>query len=256
MINYTSAEKVLTQISGTILENESKQRILSWVYQAYQGLELPQSNQSRCCIYTVKNHKTQLCSDIKSIQLVTLFNEESTPFTLEAFMEQENDCNGNPLLNTELFTVSQEFIDSFIPLKYIGNSKYVDSSCCNQYCHECNNTFSVDENRILHTNIKDGQLCVMYNSHVRDEEGNLLIIDNPTVIQYLSSYASYQHLYERAMREERIIGLMDREFQRMNALYRKARGTAIMKSVNYKSLAELTTESFDALMFRRYERTQ
>jgi len=254
MINYTSAQKVIPQLPAAIKENETITQLLSWIYTGYQGLEVPQANKQHCCIYDIKNHKTKLCSDVKNIISVTLYDEQQIPFTLDEYIEEDNlqNCNNNYLIAHKLFLTSENYINSFLPMKYVGNmhTNILSKNCCNLYCNTCNNTFSIDENKLLTTNVKDGQICVVYNSHVRDDEGNMMIIDNVDVIEYLKSYVTVQHLRNRALREERIIGMLDRSEQNMNALYRKARGSSIMKSVNYKSLCELTTNSFNALLMK------
>ena len=86
MIGYTSAEKVLNLIPKVIKENEEKSTILSWIYNAYNELKLPQANQAQCCLLTLENYKAQLCSDIKSIISVTRFNESSSVFSLEPYL--------------------------------------------------------------------------------------------------------------------------------------------------------------------------
>jgi len=256
MINYTSAEKVIPTLPSSILRNEDKTKILSWVYKGFQELNLPQNNQVKCCIYTVKNHKAQLCSDVRSIVSVTKYNENISPFSLEPYLstmedgELERDCVGNYTLNSELFLASYDYKNSFLPLKYIGNSAYVSSKCCNLFAHNCNDTYSITPDRYINTSNKEGQFCVVYNSHVRDSFGNLMILDLPEVINYLRSYVIYSHLEDRVLTEERMIGVSDREFQKMNNLYKKARGKAILMSTNYKTLAELTTESFNAILLK------
>lgn len=256
MINYTSAEKVIPQLPKVILEAFDVPTILSRIYQGYHELNVPQNNQVRCCFYNIVNHKAEICSDVKSIISVTKYDENCDPFSLEAYLsitqdgEVERDCVGNYSINAKLFLASEDYTCSFLPLKYIGNSSYVDGSCCNLHCHGCNETFSVTPQRMINTSFKEGQVCVVYNSYVRDDEGNMKIVDNAHVINYLKEFVTLEYLNERLLRGENIAGVYDRKFSEMNSLYRKARGEAMKRSINYKTLAELTTESFNAIMLK------
>lgn len=256
MINYTSAKKVIPQLSGVVRENHNETSILSWIYQGYHELNVPQNNQVRCCFYNIVNHKADICSDVKSIISATKYDENCDPFSLEAYLsitqdgEVERDCVGNYSINSKLFLASNDYICSFLPMKYIGNSTYVDKNCCNLFSHYCNHTFSITPERTINTSFKEGQVCVVYNSYVRDTDGNLMIPDNAHVINYLKAFVELEHLNERLMRGEKISSVYDRKFAEMNNLYRKARGEAIKRSINYKTLSELTTESFNAIMLK------
>lgn len=262
MTNYTSAGKVIPQLPTVVRENHSKATILSWIYQAYQELKLPQSKQIRCCMYNIVNHKAQLCSDVKGIVGVTLYDNTQDPFSFEPYLdisedgEVQRDCVGNYSINAKLFLNSEDYIHSFLPLKFVGTSEYVDASCCNIFNQHCNNTYSVTPQRMINTNFKEGQICVTYYSHVRDKDGNLMILDNPVLITYLKEYVNYRHLEERIMRGENIAGIYDRKAREMNNHYRKARGEAIKNSLNYKLIEEITTGSFNAIMLKNPKLTR
>lgn len=257
MINYVKINNILPYVSKAVLEESSQEEILSEALRGYELLASRRQTKEQVFIYTVKDHKTELSDD--TIIINSVYRTDNTlsdvykkycdcPETPEV---TDNGCVGNYAIAHKLSLDSPDFKNSFYPMKYIGISSYVCDTCVNMFCHDCNETFSVDENKVLWTSFKDGTLCVKAKVTITDEEGDYLIVDDEDVKKYLALHAELEHFRNRMYRHEQgVTGIVDRLESKSNVFYNRARSSIKKLSLNPQLIGEITNNSRNAQFFK------
>lgn len=263
MINYTKINSVLPLISKAVRQEDTNLNLLSYTLDAYRLIQGPTSMMEEVAIYEIKDHKVELCSDIKTINLVTYLNQPTDSncencLNIVAGESQEeynltdstNPCAGNYAIAHKLYLSTDYYNQNFAPLKYVGTSSFVCSDCYNRFCHDCNETFSVDHNKVMWTSFKDGYVCVMYDKELKDDDGNFLIIDDMDVKKYLALYAELEHFRNRWYSHEEGAGSFISNLEsKVNLWYNKSKGTLNKISINAPLLKEMTNGSYNARFF-------
>lgn len=257
MTEYVKLNKVLPLISKAVRAEDSNLNLLSYALDGYNLLDSPSNTVETVKMFEVKDHKLELCNDIKTINLATYMYKNPNASECDSLTDcinitsgesQEefnltdstNPCAGNYAISHKLFLNSSYYNNNFYPLKYIGTSSYVCSECLSRFCHDCNATFSVDENKVLWTSFSDGYICLWYDSVPKDEDGDFLIVNYPNVLRFLAYWAEYQHWRNRAFsKEEGTISLMDRMEMLVNRWYAKANGTINKRNLNSSLIKEI-----------------
>lgn len=268
MINYVKIDAVLPRISKAIRQEDTNLNLLSYALQGYDLIASPLHKKESPRMYTVKDHKVELCKDVIQINLATFMltspnqnqcEELNNCLNIQSGVAQEeynltdstNPCAGNYSINHKLFLSSSFYNSNFYPMKYIGSSQYVCKSCFSRFCHECNETFSVDENKVLWTSFKDGTICLLESKVMKDEEGDYLIIDDEDVIKYLALYAELEHFRNRMYSHEQGSGqIVDRLESKVNIWYNKARSTIKKILLNPQIIGEITVNSYNNNFWR------
>lgn len=143
------------------------------------------------------------------------------------------------------FLNSTYFKNHYTPLLYKGNnSDLLCPSCPNKYSN-CQNVFSIDKNRILHTNINSGYLCIEYDTEMLDEEGNFLIIDLTEIKRYLAYYAEALHWRERAaVKEQSAANMAQDALTKAELYFKKSRGILLLSGINPQNVAAAQSDGY------------
>lgn len=258
MIRYTSLESALPLVSRAVRRQLNKTEMLAWAYDGYEQLQIPGETEPVVQLFEVKDHKVKLPMEVKEINLVTyLLNDPSEEELKELETcnlteeEIEGSCVGRYILAHKVFLESSYYNNNFFPLKYIGNAPYLCENCFNRFCHQCNETFSVDHNKILWTSFKEGSICVEYERDILDTEGYPKIVDIPEVKRYLAFYIEYEHWRNRSGESD--VGAnreVNNALSLMNIWYNKARGSVLLHQVDRRTISELTLNDFNARFFK------
>ena len=268
MINYVKINAVLPRISNAVRQEDTNLNLLSYALNAYDLIASPVHKTESPNLYTVKDHKVQLCDDVIMINMATYMQGQPSDTECEGLndclnissgtaqeefnlTDSTNPCAGNYAISHKLFLASEYYNNNFYPLKYVGTSKFVCTQCVSRFCHDCNETFSVDENKVLWTSFKDGTICLLESKVMKDEDGDYLIIDDEDVIQYLALYAELQHFRNRMYSHEQgVISIVDRLESKMNIWYNKARSTIKKILLNPQLIGEITLNSRNNNFFK------
>lgn len=250
MIEFINLEKVLPSIPKRVRDEESIPQLLSFALEGYRNLDLPFNKQQKVLLCEVNNHQIQLPDEVKSITLVTHqycdpTNEETEELT--KCFEESIYSSGDYLMSHKLY-LHENFIgtdyhkNNFQPLKYIQGDINMCDRCINLNCH-CNDTFSVNHTKVLTTSIKEGWLCILYETDI-NSNGEYFIINTADVKRYLSLYVQQQHLENRMYGAEAgILQIKDRIDPQVNIYYNKARGGVLLRGVNRRLISEITVDS-------------
>jgi len=140
-------------------------------------------------------------------------------------------------LNYELY--SKAHYNHSKPLKFIGNYTGLCNNCQDKH-NNCKDTYSIDVNRILRTNLESGYLCIEYTRMPLDDAGNILIIDNADLMNGLARYAIAMHWLDRSHRKEQgAIGMYKMSIQEAEILLRKAKGVFNLRNIDPVKLNHL-----------------
>lgn len=199
MINYTTPEEILTFLPKEIRQSESREDLISYIIRGYRRLKIPQDKDVRQQVLsTTTNTNIEIPDNYKQIISVQYI--------------YPTDCHTNNCYETKT-------------IYYDG----LHSDLCgdkNKCTGNCQLTYSIRD-RVL-TLPHQGEYLVTYNQLYSD---NLLIFDDETLKEYLASWATYQVSYNRARTSDVQSNLLQFDFNIMNALYTKARGEAIMRTI-------------------------
>jgi len=261
MINYVKINAVLPRISSAIRQEDTNMNLLSYALQAYDLIASPVHKIEEPRMYTVKDHKVELGDDVIQVNLATFMlneptesdcNELASTLNIQSGVAQEeynltdstNPCAGNYAIAHKLFLTTNYYNNNFYPMKYIGTSKYACKSCLSRFCHDCGETFSIDENKVLWTSFKDGTVCLFESKVMKDEDGDYLIIDDEDVIKYLALYAELEHFRNRMYSHEQgAIRIVNSLESKVNIWYNKARSTIKKILLNPQLIGEITVNS-------------
>lgn len=267
MTEYVKLNKVLPLISKAVREEDGNLSLLAYALDGYNLLDVPSQQLEEVNLFKVEDHKVQLCDKIKTINLATYMFKNPTSTECGALegcldivsgesqeefnlTESTNPCAGNYAISHKLFLATDYYNNNFEPMKYVGTSQYVCSNCANRFCHACNQTFSVDHNKVLWTSFKDGYICLWYNVVAKDEDGDFLIINDPDVLRYLAYWTELQHFRNRMYaHEEGTLSIVDRLEGKVNMWYLKAKGALNSKNLNVALISEITNNSYNAKFF-------
>lgn len=254
MINYTSINSVLPLVADSIRSEDNIPKLLSYILNGYRDIYSPVHTKEEVLLLQLKDHKTALPDSLRKINLVTYMSSDPNDDdssnlegietqTVEinlAATEPDLQCVGNYILSHRLYLLSDYFQNNFEPMKYIGINKFVCTDCNNRFCHPCNYTYSVDENKILHSSQKEGFVCIIGESEVKID-GVYQIIDHPHVKRYLAIFAEYQHIRNRMFSQEQGAMNIKRDLsQDLNIWYNKARTAIKAALLNRPLITELT----------------
>lgn len=259
MTRYTSIRSALRFIPRNLYDRSTDLDFLTWMLDGFRQLDLPVTYDSKIKFIEIINNRAELPKDIKEIKLLTYMFKNPDQNDVDSL----TGCITNPVETTTTesdtnnicqYTLAyKQFLDSkyynnnFMPLQYKGN--YADSILCTKCPNRfspCQNYFTVDKNNILHTNIKDGFLCIDYFTEMKDEAGDFLIPDLTELKQYLAYYAMAKHWEERAMVKEQSADRIAQDlYIKAEIFFKKIRGILIMRGINPNDITNMQFDGYN-----------
>lgn len=278
MVNYCKLEKVLPLIPKSLRRESDEAEMLRLALDGYRHLSVPMQLQNQLQVFEIVDHKVQLPSEIKVINFVTWMKSNPSLEDLDTLADSYcNDCDTVQTTTTTItdpdgtitttttstaneyllahkivlnasFYNTNYFNNNFIPLKYIQGSvknNNLCDNCINRFTHGCNETFSVDHNKIMWTSFKDGFVCVDYDSEIL-EDGSYLIIEDNDVLNYLKHYIMQGLLEDRAFSHEQGTYQMAKNLQtEVDIWFRKASGALILKGIDRNLIESFSLRGFN-----------
>lgn len=257
MINYTTINKVIPRLPKYVRDNYSSVELKSNILHAYRELGLRQQTESKVTLIELTDHKVQLPDEIKYINMATYANCHNICETMEAEPDEIcgcpeleiNECvtNYNSIryeLNT-LFLNTKTHSNHFIPLKYEQSDYNICPNCPHTNCNTCNDTFSVNSNRELTSSIKEGTLCIFYETEMDK------IVDDPNVITYLTYAVQKLVAIDRSYMNESN-NMLAFFTQQSNIWYNKARGSVNLSTINLPLINDILFSDSNFLNFKAF----
>lgn len=193
MIKYIKLDSILNYVSSAVKEQTDTPQILQYANQAWRKLQLPNVQYDlKVESVTVENHKAVLPTDIKKIVGIWYTTVPYSDISYDIIVEN-GDQENKVVLQQQLLLSSPNFwrwVETWKPLYYLGQNKsaLIDN---NLYCKNCGFGFSINSDlTCLTIDINDCQLIIEYYSTLKDEDCNILIPDDSTLLEGLAAYAS------------------------------------------------------------------
>lgn len=249
MTNYIKLDSCLTMIPKAAFKESNSSDFLAWMFEALRDLPTVTYTYPKVQIFEFDDYKLELDPTIRQINMVTyLANEPSTECCdelsscIECPEEVESEVTTNDIcrytINYKLFLDSLYFKQNYMPLVYKGTGDaFICSKCLNRFASDCAYTFTVDRNRVLHTTLKSGFLCIDYDSDLDCE--NCLIPDYAKLKRYLVRYALMKHWEERMQTKEESAFTFYQKYQsEAEVALKAARGEINSKNLDVNTIVE------------------
>lgn len=241
MTNYVKLSDYLRYIPRPLLKESSTTDFLVWMLEAVRKLPTIVHTYPKIQIFEFDSYKLELDPEIRQINLVTYLANipddndcESLTSCVENPEVMESDTTTNDIcrytINYKLFLDSVYFKRNYMPLKYVGvgGSDLLCEKCPNRFLSNCAETFVIDKDRVLHTNLESGFLCIDYDTEV--DGNNCMIPDYDSIKDFLVKYAILKHWEERSFsKEESSRQYWQQYLPMVDIAFKKARGEVFMK---------------------------
>ena len=247
-MNFAPIEKVFTFLPKNLIEEENDNiQLISWALQALRMLEIVQRYERKICVLEIKNHKVKLPLGFYKLNSVThqldhceedlnkLIYETKEKFDCECENTTEGICKLP--ISYSLFLSSEYYKNNYQPLKYQGIVTDFLSNCFTNY--PCQNTFSITTDGYIYTNLKEGFLCIDYQTEITNGEG-FLVPDDIDLFRYLAKYIKYFHFENRSINhEETTYNKFINYLQRAEILSTKVKGKFLLKGINLQMIQDI-----------------
>lgn len=194
MYKYTQFDAILNFIPKSVKADEDALQLKSYAAQAYKMFKLPFQQDLKTVLIEVKDHKAFLPNDVLKIWTV-FYTEDIISDAVNTLLQDYGDSR--LVVYQEIFFSSTHF-RSMRQLHYKGQNRQllIDESL---YCNSCKIGWSVDKNlSCLTIDLPDGEIALIYASPVRDESDNMLIPDDPKLLEGLAQYALSKYWLNKA----------------------------------------------------------
>lgn len=255
MHNFVTMRSLLGRVPAPLLEESNNIDWLNWFMEGYRLLPSTSTYEEKVEIFEIIQGKVQLPKYIKELNEVRYLCSEPSDDCLdslancvECLTPEPTDLNPavcQPTISYKLFLDSLYYQKNYQLMRFVGIDKSVlCRNCPNLYCDN-QYTFIVTPQKVLHTNLQDGWLCVRYNTEMCDENGEFLIRDYPAVHEFLVYYAIMKHFQERMFtKEEQTANFYQEYKQKSDIWYRKAKSESILRNINPHTVQDLVGGSY------------
>ena len=193
MNKYVPLDAVLNYVPEVLKDDTDTVQLLSWANQAYRDFNLPSQTELKTVLIDVVSHKAKLPNDVKLIVDV-LYSSVLWDGTTTAL---QNFGDYRVIVYQEIYFGSTYYLNSK-PLKYKGQNRapLIDD---NLYCRTCEIGFTIDKTMsCLTIDLADGEVTLIYYAPVKDEQGNILIPDDPALMEGLSWHIQSRYWLNRS----------------------------------------------------------
>jgi hypothetical protein len=273
MKEYINLKAILdnSRIPSQLQIDCGKENILSWGLDAYRMLKIPDQLKFKFQLFEIKDHQVQLPNDVKLINHVSYSSIKPTNTDcndIELYIyDNTNDVNptsnqthivGDYAIAHKLFLDSTFYNNNIVTLFYNGVKNNLDICKTCKVCFTCDNTYSIDINKVLWSPFKSGYLCIEYFTELKDDNEDFMIINTPEILRYISLYAQTQcFLTKASSKEEGAYQIYNNLLNQTEIAFKKAKGSELLKSINvdnYDRIISNTKALLNLTKQRAYER--
>jgi len=243
MIKYVPISAILNYIPSAITDETSPTQLKSWAYQLFKTSNLDWKYNIVGEVIEIDNHSARLPEELLGIYFIGYFQEEDYIQSLIT-LNQTNllDSSDRRLIIAQQQLLENDIYQYLVPLKYIGSNKDFHHL---SMCDNCTIGFSIDKLLSCITlDLKEGKLFILYKTLVKDD-GEIMIPDDPTLLQSLSYYAQAQYWLNKAARGDNYANNMFIQMMRASTeLFTKAKSLELFRNYSVDSHESLITKRF------------
>lgn len=239
MKSYVPIETILNFVPREIRKQAEEGDLLESALQAYNLLDIKDRYEQKGQILEIVNYRAKLPSDLQEINLVTFLSKEPTEAETDS-LTQCIESKETSILDPSCFCNTPYYNNCYSPMKYIGNSDTICSSCGDPRLKRCRETYQVDWNRNIIASFKEGYICVFYSRPIKNKEGKYLIADIEEVLLYLAYYASFIEAMNRMLlHEDNSVAWYERLMDLSDTYYMKAKGVLRLRGLDAKLISAI-----------------
>lgn len=244
MTNYIPLTTLLSKVPQSLFEEANEADFIDWMLDGLKELPNVIQYQPRIEMFEIVNSKVILPKYVKTINWIRYQTSETTEDLLTLCGEPEdiNPAMCKPTITYRMF-LNSDYFKRMSLLKYIGQDKsLLCSSCPNLHCANTE-TFIITPQKVMYLSLKEGWLCINFDAPVCSEDGDILIPDNQSLIDFLIAYATAKHWENRKfLKEEQAANFHQEYLQRAEILLRKARGSHFLRNLNVENIVDLESQ--------------
>jgi hypothetical protein len=160
------------------------------------------------------------------------------------------NCKGETMQLIQKIKFQTRTWDEFYRIRVTGDDKFFDPKCPNKNWLSKNKAFIRDG--YIYTSFQEGELYINYEAMMKDENGNLLVLDHPMINEYYE-YAIKERLLENLMAANH--QLNPNFVQRIDVKYRQSRNVAngIVNTMEFTELEEVWRANRKAMYNKYYK---
>lgn len=259
MTNFIKLEDCLSLIPRALFQESNRSDFLAWMFEGLRQLPSITYTYPKVQVFEFSDYKLELDPTIKQINFITYLAENPTQEDCDSLVScvsnpeaVESDVTTNDIcrytINYKLFLDSEYFQRNYKPLVYKGvGDSFICKNCLNRFVSDCAYTFTIDANRVLHTNLKEGFLCIDYDSELDCE--NCMIPDYEKLKVYLSKYAIMKHWENRMQtKEETAFNLYQVYRSEAEFALKRARGEVNSRNLDMNTIVEVLRYTYRRLI--------
>lgn len=146
------------------------------------------------------------------------------------------DCRGDEYKLVQYIRGHKRTFKQMLPLRVNNNPKFVDCECPNVN-YNCSNSITIKDGWI-YASFKSGNIMVVYDGAMENEEGELMVIDHPMINEY------YEYALKRRILENLIMNreqVNQAQIQLIEARTREARieATTVVYTPEFSELTNI-----------------
>lgn len=243
MIKYVSIDAVLNYIPSAVQDEVPATQLKSWAYQLFKISNLDWKYNIVGELLEIENHVAKLPNDLLGILFIGYAQTEDAVENLIR-LHQTNllDNTDRRLIIAQQQLLQNDILQYLVPLKYIGSNKAFHHL---SFCDTCTIGFSVDKvMNCITLDIKQGLIFILYKTIVKSD-GEILIPDDPTLMQALSYYAQSQYWLDKASRGDQYANRMHLQtLGYATELFKKAKSLEMLRNYSVDAHESLIRDRF------------
>lgn len=243
MIKYVPLDAVLNYVPLSIQEETTANQIKSWAYQLFKQSNLNWKYNIIGEVIELTNHNAVLPKELLGIYYIGYSAEDlDIPSIIGIKNTNLLDGTDRRLIIAQQQLAQDTIYSYFKPIKYIGS----DSSFHHlSYPLDCTIGFSVDKTlSCITVDLKEGSLFILYKT-IAKEGDDIIIPDDPSLMQALSFYAQAQFYLDKVGRGDRNAFTMYNQMLSMaTTMFTKAKSTEMFRNYSVDAHESLIKNRF------------
>ncbi len=243
MIKYVPINSILNYIPSAVQDEVSAVQLKSWAYQLFKISNLDWKYNIVGEFLEIENHVAKLPTDLLGIYYIGYAqNEDAVENIIRLNQTNLLDSTDRRLIIAQQQLLDNQIYEYLVPLKYIGSNKDFHHL---SMCDSCTIGFSVDKLlTCLTLDITEGLVFILYKTLVKNEN-EILIPDDPTLMQAMSYYAQSQYWLDKASRGDQYANRMHLQtLGYATELFKKAKSLEMLRNYSVESHETLIKDRF------------
>ena len=239
---YISIRSVLYDISTMMDQKEwNEANMLEWAYRALRKNKSTKIYTTKAALIDVYEHKFPLPVDLKYLHQIAYkvcTTEQLYEEVKEILGLDQPGFEGSSLPYSALLNLYNAGFNRWTPLR-LSPSPFALSIHCGYRlpeCPTCEHEYTVDEQLICTTSLKEGKVLISYMAYPENEDGDALMPDHPDLRDAIMHYCLHRHYMSKSLKAAGTDQSADRQRDYHLAMYQtlsaKSAGDMNLPSLN------------------------